>query len=322
MRQDWRRIDVDPPAWRETIGGELADLFVEWYGADWRTILEAEDVAAFRKRNPTVRHNPFSASISGSWNAGRGYSIGLSFGHTERAPSVRKLYARANNLATNSYELGLAANNPVLRDAGLNAEDIMERTDAFNLTLRRTGGPLEFEVGLFRQNVDDYIFARLIETETETGVPHDFLIYTAADARFTGIDGQVSYRFNPAGRVTLFGDYVDADLRSEDDNLPRIPPGRLGARYEHNAGPLSGDIEYYHTFEQDKVASYETPTAGYDILNATLSYRFDIGQAKAVEFYVRGTNLTNELAFVHTSFVKDQSPLRGRNFVVGMRHAF
>jgi iron complex outermembrane receptor protein len=41
-----------------------------------------------------------------------------------------------------------------------------------------------------------------------------------------------------------------------------------------------------------------------------------------VEFYVRGSNLLNELAFVHTSFVKDQSPLRGRNFVIGMRHAF
>lgn len=27
-------------------------------------------------------------------------------------------------------------------------------------------------------------------------------------------------------------------------------------------------------------------------------------------------------ALVHTSFVKDQSPLRGRNFVIGMRHAF
>uniref|UniRef100_UPI003B3BBCE4 TonB-dependent receptor domain-containing protein n=1 Tax=Sphingomonas sp. TaxID=28214 RepID=UPI003B3BBCE4 len=322
VRQDWRRINVDPPAWRETVSGELADLFVEWYGADWRTILEAEDVAAFRERNPTVRHNPFSASLSGTWNAGQGYSIGLSFGHTERAPSVRELYARGNNLATNSYELGLAANNPVLGDAGLNAEDIMETTDAFNLTLRRTGGPLEFEVGLFRQNVDDYIFARLIETETETGVPHNFLIYTAAEARFTGIDGQVSYQFSPAGRVTLFGDYVDADLRSENDNLPRIPPGRLGARYEHDAGPLSGDIEYYRTFKQDKVASYETATPGYDMLNATLSYRFDLGRAKAVEFYVRGSNLLNELAFVHTSFVKDQSPLRGRNVVFGMRHVF
>ena len=58
------------------------------------------------------------------------------------------------------------------------------------------------------------------------------------------------------------------------------------------------------------------------MLNATLSYRLDIGDDRGVEFYVRGTNLLNELAFAHTSFVKDQSPLRGRSVAFGMRHQF
>lgn len=139
-------------------------------------------------------------------------------------PSVRELYARGNNLATNSYELGLAVGNPTLDEAGLSAKDVLETNDAINLTLRRTSGPLNFEVGLFYQNVDDYVFARLIETETATGNPHNFLIYTAAKARFAGIDGQVSYQITPQSRVTVFGDYVDSNLKSENDNLPRIPP--------------------------------------------------------------------------------------------------
>ena len=322
VRKDWRRIGVGVPSWRSTVGPELAALFVEWYGADWERVLESEDVERFRARNPTVRHNPFSASLGATWNVGQGYALALSFGHTERAPSVRELYARGNNLATNSYELGLAVNNPILGEQGLSAEDVLETTDAINLTFRKTAGPLDFEVGLFYQNVDDYVFARLIETETESGIPHHFLIYSAVDARFAGIDGQISYQITPASRVTVFGDYVDAKLKGEDDNLPRIPPGRIGARYDIAAGPVSGDVEYYRTFQQNKVASYETRTPGYDMLNATLSYRFDLGQAKAVEFYVRGTNLLNELAFVHTSFVKDQSPLRGRSVAIGMRHSF
>lgn len=53
--------------------------------------------------------------------------------------------------------------------------------------------------------VDDYVFARLTETETETGVPHD-LIYTAADASFAGIDGQIGYQITPASRNTAFGE--------------------------------------------------------------------------------------------------------------------
>ncbi|MBB6505630.1 iron complex outermembrane receptor protein [Sphingomonas endophytica] len=322
VRKDWRKIDVGVPTWRSTVGSELAALFVEWYGANWQAVLEGEDVERFRSRNPTVRHDPFSASLGATLDVGQGYALALSLGHSERAPSVRELYARGNNLATNSYELGLVAEIDGFENRGVSAEGILESTDAINLTLRKTGDPLTFEVGLFYQNVSDYVFARLIETENGTGVPHNFLIYTAADARFVGVDGQVSYQVTPASRITVFGDYVDAKLKSENDNLPRIPPGRLGARYEHSAGPLSGDVEYYHTFEQDKVASYETRTPGYDMLNATLSYRFDLGQAKAVELYVRGTNLLNELAFAHTSFVRDQSPLRGRNFAIGMRHAF
>jgi iron complex outermembrane recepter protein len=132
----------------------------------------------------------------------------------------------------------------------------------------------------------------------------------------------VSYAFDPSSRVTLFGDYVDANLKREDDNLPRIPPARLGARYDLAAGPVSGNVDYYHTFAQRRVASYETRTSGYDMLNATLSYRSDLGRAKAVELYVRGTNLLDELAFAHSSFVKDQSPLRGRSVAFGMRHSF
>lgn len=322
VRKDWRRISVTVPSWRSTVGPELQALFAEWYGPDWRQLLESEDVAAFRRRNPPVRHDPFSASLAATWNLAPGYAVALSFGHTGRAPSVRELYARGNNLATNSYELGLAVGNPILGESGRSAEDILETTDAINLTFRGKGGALAFEVGLFYQNVDDYVFARLQERETETDIPHNFLIYTAARARFAGIDGEVSYQLTPQSRLTLFGDYVDATLKSENDNLPRIPPGRLGARYDLTAGPLTGELEYFHTFGQDKVASYETRTPGYDMLNATLGYRLDIGEAKAVEFYVRGTNLFDRLAFAHTSFVKDQSPLRGRNVVIGMRHAF
>ncbi|QYF86970.1 TonB-dependent receptor domain-containing protein [Brevundimonas sp. PAMC22021] len=322
VRKDWREIEVTVPTFRETMSQELRDLFAEWYGPDWRQIIEADEVDSFRTRNPGAEHDPFSASAAATWTVGQGYSAALSLNHSERAPNVRELYSRGNNLATNSYELGLAVGNPILDEEGIAAEDVLETTRAINLTFRKAGGPLEFEIGLFHQDVDDYVFARLIETETETGVPHNFLIYTAADVRFAGIDGQVSYQSSPEGRVTIFGDYVDADLKSENDELPRISPGRLGARYDWASGPVSWDVEYYRTFEQDRFASYETRTPGYDMLNATIAYSMDLGRGRSVQIYARGSNLTNDLAFSHTSFVKEQSPLRGRNIVFGVRHAF
>src|SRR5690606_16028198 len=146
--------------------------------------------------------------------------------------------------------------------------------------------------------------------------------YTAADAAFTGIDGEIRHQFTPGMAVSLFGDYVRAKLKHGLGNLPRIPAGRLGARADGRWGPLSADVEYYHVFEQGKVASYETRTPGYDMLNATLAYRLELGPKANAELFMRASNLTNELAWNHASFIKEASPLRGRNFVFGLRTSF
>lgn len=322
VRKDWREMRAQTPAFRATMSPEYEALFTEWYGADWFQYLASESVDSFLKRNPAAKHNPVSASLGATWQIADGYSAALSLSRTERAPNVRELYARGNNLATNSYELGLAVDNAIFRESRRSASDVLESTDAVNLTVRKSGGPLDAEIGLFYQDVSDYVFARLVETERESGVAHHFLAYTAADVRFAGIDGQLGYQLTPASRITVFGDHVRARMKHGDDNLPRIPRGRLGARFEQNWGPLSADLEVTRTFGQDRIASYETETAGYNMVNATVAYRFDMGPRKSMELYARGTNLTNELAYAHTSFVKDQSPLRGRSIAFGMRHAF
>lgn len=331
VRKDWRQIDRPVPDFVYGPTDEvlpLVPLFEDAYGENWFEIISEPLYDIFAEDNIGVEHNPLSASFGATWNFSGGYSAALSLARTERAPGVRELYAYGNNLATNSYELGLMTANQASSRFPEPRPEVMETSKALNLTFRKVGGSLEFEIGLFYQDVEDYIFARLIETEVETGVPHNFLIYTASDASFRGIDGQISYQLPDQARVTLFGDYVDTDLTSEEvdvtldntgDNLPRIPPSRLGIRYDWASGPLAADVEFYRVNKQDDVAIYETPTAGYNMLNMTFSYGFN---NEATEVYVRGTNLTNELAYVHTSFVKEQSPLRGRNFVLGLRHQF
>ncbi len=326
-RKDWRSINVPIPGpFFSNVRAEDEAVYEQFYGPDWLAVMEENRREGWYYNNPERKHDPFSASLGATWHIDDGYSMGLSFARTERAPNMRELFAYGSNLATNSYEVGMLSDRMFIEmffpDGLLADEDVLETTRSTDLILRRTGGPFEFEIGAFRQDVKDYIFPHYLETELENGVPHHFLVYTAVDAEFYGLDGQVSYRFAPASRVTVFGDYVETRLKGNEDNLPRIPPARLGVRYDHDAGPWSGDVEYVHTFEQDEIASYETQTRAYDMLNATLSYRVELDDRKNVEFYVRGTNLTNELAFVHTSFVKDQSPLRGRSIAFGIRHQF
>ena len=61
------------------------------------------------------------------------------------------------------------------------------------------------------------------------------------------------------------------------------------------------------------------PVGDFDV--ETLAYDLRAG-GDGVQIYVRGTNLLDELALNHTSFIKDAAPLRGRNFVFGVRARF
>jgi iron complex outermembrane receptor protein len=66
---------------------------------------------------------------------------------------------------------------------------------------------------------------------------------------------------------------------------------------------------------------FETTTPGYTFLNASVGYNFHVGPT-LVNVYLRGTNLTNEEARDHLSFLKDVLPLAGRSVLVGLRTTF
>ncbi|MBK0004819.1 TonB-dependent receptor domain-containing protein [Erwinia sp. S38] len=326
-RKDWRKTQVpnsnfDIVEEMMRVTGYSRDLVLESFSQKNFDEMKEEYFGFFKNRNPSSKQNPFSISAGLNFHLDDHHSISFSLARTERAPSVREYFAYGNNLATNSYEVGLAKTWNASDRLPKPSTEVTEKTKSINVTFRRQRDDIEFEIGLFHQYIDNYVFSRLIETETEGGTPHNYLVYTAADAMFTGVDGQISYRFSPESRVVLFGDTVRTKIKSEDDKLPRIPPGRLGSRYEWSRGSLSAQAEYYHTFAQRRFASYETKTDSYNMINATLAYRFELTPGQNTEVSIRANNVLNELGYVHTSFVKNQSPLRGRNFLLGLRHDF
>lgn len=266
-------------------------------------------------RYPGIRHSPFSASGAAIWDVNGDYSVALSLARSQRAPSVQELYAYGVHLATNTFEIGMVTgNNRLPDDVSLG----VETSNSINLTLRKTKGATTFTIGAYHQDFDNYIYAKTLDQF------EDFRLirYVGADATFTGVDGEIRHEFTPQFAASVFGDYVRAKLKDGLGNLPRIPAGRLGGRVDAHVGSLTFDAEYFHVFEQGKVAAFETRTPGYDMVNATLAYRLDLGGSANAELFVRGTNLTNELAYNHASFIRDAAPLRGRSFVFGLRTAF
>ncbi len=249
-------------------------------------------------------HDPFSVSASAVWDIAADYSLALSLSRSQRAPTAQELFARGVHLATNTYEIG---------DAALTKET----SHAADLSFRKTGGATTFDIGVFINAVDRYICADTLDQF------EDFRLirYAQNDVRFIGIDGEITHRFSGALALSVFGDFVRGKLTQGGGDLPRIPAGRLGAKAEGSWNGLSAELEFYHVFEQGKIASFETATAGYDMLNATLAYQIGQGRTNA-QIYVRGTNLLNELAFNHASFITNVAPLPGRRITFGVRGAF
>ena len=72
--------------------------------------------------------------------------------------------------------------------------------------------------------------------------------------------------------------------------------------------------------EQDQTAAFETETDGYAMLNADVEVTPFADHDVRVILGVR--NITDEEGRVHTSFLKDQVPLPGRNFRIAVRTRF
>lgn len=279
----------------------------EYRLGDWRF------EAALRHDRQTARaetsgiersHNGTSASLGAVWKFTPGYQVGASFTRASRAPSAEELYARGLHMATSTYERG---------DASLRSET----SQNFDLSLKKTAGDTTFGVSVFRNSINNYIYGRTLDALDGL----QLLQYSQADATFTGIEGQVRQRLNRNLGITLFGDTVRAKIDGAG-NLPRIPATRAGLRLDANWNAWEGQVEWVQVARQNRIAAFETATPGYGMLNVGLAYNGQLSSGTPWQVYLKGTNLTDRLAYAHTSFIKNAAPLMGRNLTVGVKVAF
>ena len=270
-----------------------AGLRYEWQGID------------VKSDQPDLRHHGLSASVGAMWDFTPGYAAGLSFSRSQRLPTAEELYANGPHVATGQFEVG---------DPGLE----VETSHNLELGLRKKTGALRFGLSLYRNVVRDFIFA------ADTGAVIDDLRvvnFRQQNAVFHGLEAEVTYAITQSIDVSVFGDYVRGKIKG-GDNLPRIPPGRLGGRIDARWEGWKGYVQFYHVFTQNDVAPLETRTGGYNMLNVGLAYGGQYAELTSFEFFIRANNLLNEKALVHTSFIKDSAPLPGVNVTVGARFTF
>ena len=69
------------------------------------------------------------------------------------------------------------------------------------------------------------------------------------------------------------------------------------------------------------VAEFEQPTSGFTLVDAHVSYAFAVG-ATEWEAFLDGTNLGDTEARLHTSLLRDRSPVPGLGVQFGLRAFF
>ncbi len=250
-----------------------------------------------------------------------GWFFGATLAHTERAPTAFELFSDGPHLATANYELG---------DPNLG----QEIASSFEASARFQRGPVRFELNLYGIEFQDYI--ALVERgdvfwidevsdtsgfapdASDPGIPVDADVlpvfnFVQQDATFVGGEISAAAQLFEIGGFAITADaaldLVRADFVS-GGHPPRIPPRSLTLGVEAENEHWTGRLEAVDTATQDRLAAFETETDGYTFFNAGLAWRPNTNWTLRLD----GRNLTDELGRVHTSFLKDELPLPGRNF--------
>lgn len=294
-------------------------------------------------RNFDVEHifTPISLSAGLVWDFTDGYNLGLSLTHSQRAPSASELLSFGPHIGTGSYEVGalfsLQDHDGEHSEFGLTDQSIeMETASNIDLSIRKFKGDFGFIINVFYNQIDDYYYEQSTglfansehdheeehvhdeEEEEESTLP--LYAFTAQDVSLYGLEAQATWQITDEFSWKVQGDIIRASLNDAGE-LPRTPPARIATELSYQGESISGDLFVNHYFDQTHTAALESSTDGYTMVDANVNYHFTIGQHE-LAVYLKAKNLTDEYAKVHTSFLKDLTPLPGRSIAIGVRGSF
>ena len=310
------------------VGGFTVDFGVR---NDWvdRSGSVAEDDHAHGKKSTKMMTMPKRQSLSIStrkihyqlWSSDfsafqRAVHINAERFCVEKAPAAVELFMNGAHLATGRYEIG----NPTLET---------ERAKSAELTLDFSSETLFGSVTVYINEIDNYIYLRdeSEDEHEEHGDDHGGLIlanYVQQDAEFTGYEFEIGQVFElGGGDLTLsYGlDSVSADF-SDNSNVPRINPDRSIYKAAYARGSFDMSVVFKDVESQTDLARYEDFTKRYSMLDIRASNAFALTNDVTLNVSLFGSNLLNEIARNHSSFVKNEVPLPGRSYGLKFYAAF
>lgn len=275
-----------------------------------RTEVSAEEDPDFGPASKR-RFTTASASFGVTVDIAKDLAIVGSFVYAERPPTYQELYADGPHVATGIVEVGDRTLDP-------------ERSTGFDVALRQRAGAFTGRLGYFYSRIRDYIgLFPTGEDDPGSGLP--IYVYRPVRATFQGVEAEGALELarlaSGSWNLELKADWLRATDDDSGEPLPRIAPLRFGGALAWSADRYDLRLDVLRVQSQDRVAPNELPTDGYTMVDASVSFRLTRDRYGLTAF-VKGTNLLDEDARNHVSFLKDIAPLGARGVTVGLRGTF
>ena len=237
----------------------------------------------------------FNRAISDNFEA----TLGIS--NVERAPSSTELLMNGKHMAIQRFELG---------SVDLDSEEASN----IDLELSYELNDIKFNLLYFQNDIDNYIYLQ----DNANGAKLEGVVianHSQKDAEFDGYEFSVSSDFDlyDGNLAVMIGtDSVDGKF-TDGTNIPRITPSRNIYSFVYTQDDLSVDLSLKEVKSQNDTAAGEEATAGFELLDLMVSKSYSIYSDDDLTLSLFGTNLFNEIARNHASYVKNEVPLAGRN---------
>ena len=251
---------------------------------------------------------PLSGSLGANYEFASGWRAGLSVSHSERAPAIDDLFANGPHGGSETFEVG----NPDLRK---------ESSNAVELSVHRTTGPIHVQGSLYYSKFSNFIF-QAPTGDVRDGLP--IFTYREGKADYYGFELGADTRFGKAVGIDWGGELVTDATRATIRHFgpaPQIPPFRVLGALTGSKGQVDGRIELERVSAKNRTAPIETSTPGYTMVNASLDWH-PFSAHPDLTLSLQGNNLFDVEARRATSLLKDYAPLAGRDIRLTARATF
>jgi len=277
-----------------------------------------------------VNENTNSFAISIGRDLTDSLDINLGFSSVERMPSVIELFMNGPHLATGRFEVG----DPTLSSETSNNIDIsfnFDNGEYFGyasfyindvdnyITLMDEDDDHEMHGDEHHEDEDEHHEDEDEHHEDEDDHGHGNLIhanYIQEDAEFDGYEIEFGRTIDLGkGQLKLsFGrDVVNAKF-SDGHNVPRINPSRNVYSLSYAQEDVVFKLDLKDVAKQNDFGEGESATDAYQMLDTRVTKTFNLNGSSNLKVTLFGKNLLDEVARNHSSFVKNEVPLPGRNY--------